>query len=64
MTDISQTPATCARAPARRRIRLATLLSIWRQRRALARMDNAQLRDLGLSRAAALAEARRWPWDI
>lgn len=43
---------------------LITLLSVTRQRAALARMDNAQLRDLGLTRAEADTEARRPFWDL
>lgn len=39
------------------------LLALIRQRRALARMDAAQLTDLGLTRAQALAEAARPVWD-
>lgn len=37
--------------------------SIWRQRQALKRMDDATLRDIGLTRRQALAEAKRPIWD-
>lgn len=40
------------------------MLSLARQRAALAAMDDAQLRDLGLTRDEALAEARRPIWDL
>ncbi|ALG89610.1 MAG: DUF1127 domain-containing protein [Pseudomonadota bacterium] len=33
------------------------------QRRRLANLDDAQLRDIGLTRAEALAESRRPAWD-
>lgn len=33
-------------------------------RRQLARLDDRMLKDLGLSRADALAEAARAPWDL
>lgn len=42
---------------------LAHALAVWRQRRVLARLDNAALEDLGLTRAQAQAEARRPLWD-
>jgi uncharacterized protein YjiS (DUF1127 family) len=38
-------------------------LSVHRQRQALLRMDAALLRDIGLTREQALAEARRPIWD-
>lgn len=37
-------------------------LELRRQRRALARLDEHLLRDIGLTREQALAEARRLPW--
>ena len=33
-------------------------------RRQLARLDDRMLKDIGLSRADALAEAARAPWDV
>jgi uncharacterized protein YjiS (DUF1127 family) len=39
-------------------------LMAWRQRHHLARLDDARLEDLGITRAAALAEANRSFWDI
>ncbi len=45
---------------------LSTLLgygALYRQRRALARLDDQALSDIGLSRSDALREARRPVWD-
>lgn len=42
---------------------LARFADVWHQRRALRRMDDAQLMDLGLTRAEANAEAKRPFWD-
>ncbi|SDE19438.1 DUF1127 domain-containing protein [Ruegeria marina] len=39
------------------------LAALWRQRRALANLDDRALEDIGLSRAQADAEARRPFWD-
>ncbi|MDU9006340.1 DUF1127 domain-containing protein [Sedimentitalea todarodis] len=36
---------------------------LWRQRRALTRLDAAALRDIGLTRSEAETEARRPIWD-
>lgn len=47
-----------------RKVTLSTLLSLNSQRRALADMDQATLKDIGLTRDAAAAEARRPFWDI
>ena len=43
---------------------LATMLGAIRTRRCLARLDDRMLKDIGLSRADALAEAGRSPWDL
>lgn len=42
---------------------LIAMLSLHRERRALARLDDAALVDLGLSRAEAEIEAARPIWD-
>ncbi len=42
---------------------LSHLLAVWRERRALARLDDSALNDIGLTRAQALTEARRPLWD-
>ena len=44
--------------------RVAAMLRAARTRRELAAMDDRQLRDVGLTRDAALEEALRAPWDI
>jgi uncharacterized protein YjiS (DUF1127 family) len=38
-------------------------MAVSRQRRALARLDEARLADLGLTRKEALSEAARPMWD-
>ncbi|MGK7652477.1 DUF1127 domain-containing protein [Roseovarius sp. MMSF_3350] len=43
---------------------LLDALELYRQRRALARLDDHALDDIGLTRAEADAEARRPIWDI
>lgn len=42
---------------------LGRVAETWRQRRALARLDAARLRDIGLTRDEAEAEASRPVWD-
>lgn len=42
---------------------LAHLHDVWRQRQALKKLNEAQLRDIGVSREQALAESRRAFWD-
>ena len=39
-------------------------LAVWGQRRALARLDDRALADIGLSRGQAEAEAARPLWDV
>lgn len=38
-------------------------LDLWRQRRALARLDDAMLADIGITRAEAQLEAERPLWN-
>ena len=45
-----------------RRLRLAP--NARRQRLSLAKLDDAMLRDIGITRAQALAEAARPAWDV
>lgn len=45
-------------------LNLFAMLAVARQRAALADMDDARLADLGLTRDAALTEARRPIWDL
>lgn len=42
---------------------LSHVLGVWRQRQALSRLDDAALRDIGLTREDARAEVRRPLWD-
>ena len=46
------------------RVSLLDLLSLYRQRRALARLDDAALTDLGINRNEAKTEANRPIWDV
>lgn len=55
-------PAPSAR-PAHLGARLIALISLARQRHALARLDKAALHDLGLTEDQARAEAARPVWD-
>lgn len=53
--------------PAQSRAKLPRLLDLFalaRQRRALAKLDAAQLRDIGVDRAEADIEASRPVWDV
>ena len=50
------------RAP--RHTSLLDALAVYRQRRALARLDDHALQDIGITREEAIAEARRPIWDI
>ena len=61
-------PATLSRHSHRTpRVSILSALShahdTWRQRRALARLDDAALKDIGLSRADVASELRRPLWD-
>ena len=39
-------------------------IALARQRKQLANMDTAQLKDIGVTRAQANVEAARAPWDV
>lgn len=52
------------RAPAPHRPPLAWMLRAVATRRQLARLDDRMLKDIGITRAEALAEAGRAPWDL
>jgi uncharacterized protein YjiS (DUF1127 family) len=43
---------------------LVEVQALWRSRRRLATLDDAALRDLGLTRAEAMTEAGRALWDV
>ncbi len=64
MTIRNETLAHAAFSPARRRRSLGDLMGLFRQRQALARLDDAALEDIGFSRAEAEAEAARPVWDV
>ena len=63
--DTALPRAACKPSAQRRPLlhRLLDLQALWRQRRRLAELDDAALRDMGISRADALQEASRKPWD-
>ena len=63
MTFLTHSRENHATRPAPRNP-LSEMLAVWHQRRALARLDDAALADIGLTRAQAEAEARRRPWDL
>ncbi|MDR9394453.1 DUF1127 domain-containing protein [Roseovarius sp. SYSU LYC5161] len=63
MTFLSQTQAV-PRSGALFDFPLRAALQVRRERRALARLPDSALRDLGLTRAEARAEARRDFWDV
>ena len=62
MTYLSNSRPHCRPLP-RRRPSLLDLLSLYRQRRALANMDDDRLKDLGITREDAEVESRRPIWD-
>ncbi len=62
MANIS-IPAHLHRSRSALMSRLARRVGLWRQRRALARLDDAALDDIGVTRRQAEAEARRPVWD-
>lgn len=43
---------------------LSTMLTVWKERRELARMDVSRLSDLGISPIEAATEAARPFWDL
>ncbi|EAQ23505.1 hypothetical protein ROS217_16825 [Roseovarius sp. 217] len=63
MTFHSNTPALRAAFPGLS-LRFADMLAVWHQRRVLRYLDDAALRDIGLTREAALREAERAFWDL
>jgi uncharacterized protein YjiS (DUF1127 family) len=58
--DAPALPRSCAP----RRNMLGLMLDVYRQRRALLRLDEAALADLGITRGEALREATRPFWDL
>ena len=54
----------CAPSSARSASSLRHLYSVWRSRRALAALDAAALRDIGITHKEAQSEANRALWDV
>ena len=50
--------------PARKRISLLSLLTLWRSRQQLKSLDERALDDIGISRHEAATEANRPIWDV
>ena len=46
------------------RLALSTRLALWKSRRALAKLDDRALADIGISRADADREAQLTVWDV
>lgn len=64
MATLSHAPTHPMAAPRGLRLALATMVAVWRQRRALATLDPARLADLGLTEAQVLRESSRPVWDL
>lgn len=64
MSALSLTTSIALFPRKRNTVGLLGYLALWQQRRALAKMDDRQLDDIGVSRADALAEATRPLWDV
>lgn len=63
MAYLSRTQTACAPRAHRQRLGPWAYITLWKQRRALARMEDWQKRDLGLSDHEIKAESNRAPWD-
>jgi uncharacterized protein YjiS (DUF1127 family) len=63
MAYIPQSHTACSARPRRARLGLRHVFALWKQRRALARMEDWQRQDLGLSEHDIAVESRRAPWD-
>lgn len=61
MTDF--TSSIALKRPSHRKGGVLAYISLYRQRRALAALDDAALSDIGLTKAEAHAEAARPVWD-
>jgi uncharacterized protein YjiS (DUF1127 family) len=62
--DFARNLTRPALAPYRLVRMLLDALAIWRQRRALALLNDALLRDIGITREQATTEATRPVWDV
>ena len=56
-------PHPCARSK-QSQLSFALMIKVWGERRALARMDESRLADLGLSPAKVAQETARPIWDL
>ena len=61
MTYLTDT-RSLTRSPRLRRLGLFGYLALYRQRKALAALDDRALKDIGLTREEAMTEARRPVW--
>ncbi len=57
-------PAVAISRPTGIAAKLSQMVGVYRQRRQLARLDDAALNDIGISRDAAALEADRPFWDV
>ena len=64
LTDFTTHTVRTAAAPTGPRSSIATVLAVWRSRRALARLDDAALSDIGISYKRASQEAVKPIWDV
>ena len=55
---------TLSFTPRRTGISLGRVVDVWRQRRALANLDDSALEDIGVSFKDAHREANRAVWDV
>lgn len=63
MTDFTSSLPRFAQSSRPQRVGLMRYFDLYRQRRALASLDEAALSDIGLTRTAASKEAARPVWD-
>ncbi|MDV4146054.1 MULTISPECIES: DUF1127 domain-containing protein [Shimia] len=64
LTSLGRQVGLSFRSTARKSLSLTDFAELSRQRRALAKLDSRSLEDMGISRRAADAEARRPVWDV
>jgi len=64
LTDFNRSNARFDTRAAAPRFSLLTMMSVWRSRRALARLDAHALEDIGISAKRALTESSKPIWDV
>lgn len=64
LTDFTSRNACVDVRPVAPRFSLLTAISVWRSRRALARLDAHALADVGITAACAVKEAAKPIWDV